>query len=42
MEKESENPGPKTGKWKRNNRLIIPNIKRVAPVAMIDNLFLKK
>lgn len=41
-EKETETAGPKTGKWKINIRLIIPNIKRIVPVAIILNLFLKK
>ena len=41
-EKETETAGPKTGKWKINIRLIIPNIKRMAPVAIILNLFLKR
>ena len=41
-EKETDTAGPKTGKWKINRRLVIPDIKRMAPTAITLNLFLKK
>ena len=34
--------GPSTGKWKTNSRLIIPIVKRMAPIKIMLNLFSKK
>lgn len=41
-EKDSETAGPKIGKRKINNRIIIPPINRIVPIKIMLNLFLKK
>lgn len=41
-EKESDTAEPRTGKWKTYSRLMIPIVKRIAPIEIMLNLFLKK